>query len=103
MMVLLAGEPSGKAGSFCTRSLKAFTLLFISVCNMWVRIRRLRMGSLTNVIPPLVSPHSNFSVRCHKLLISLIDDFQPCCVVKAGQICLGHDRDVEKGALPHED
>jgi hypothetical protein len=38
MMVLLDGEPSGKAGSLCKRSLKAFTLLFISVCNMWVRI-----------------------------------------------------------------
>jgi hypothetical protein len=38
MMVLLDGEPFGKAGSLCKRSLKAFTLLFISVCNIWVRI-----------------------------------------------------------------
>src|SRR6266849_9046721 len=39
MMVLLDGGRSGKAGSLCKRFLKAFTLLFISVCKMWVRIR----------------------------------------------------------------
>ena len=38
MMVLLDGEPSGKAGSRCKRCLRAFILLFTSVCNMWVRI-----------------------------------------------------------------
>src|SRR5713226_6738518 len=38
MMVLLDGGRSGKAGSLCKRFLKAFTLLFISVCKMWVRI-----------------------------------------------------------------
>jgi Transposase DDE domain len=44
MMVLPAGEPSGKVGSRCKRSWKAFTLLFISVCNMWVRISPLGLG-----------------------------------------------------------
>src|SRR6266849_935563 len=39
MMVLQDGELFGKAGSLCKRSLKAFTLRFISVCKMWVRIR----------------------------------------------------------------
>src|SRR5579863_6502879 len=39
MMVLLDGERFGKAGSRCKPSWMAFTLLFISVCNMWVRIR----------------------------------------------------------------
>jgi hypothetical protein len=46
-MALLDGEPSGKVGSLCKRFLKAFTLLFISICKMWVRIRALAMGSLT--------------------------------------------------------
>src|SRR5229473_3777897 len=44
MMVLLDGEPSGKAGSLCKRSLKAFTLLFISVCKLWVRISLFKCG-----------------------------------------------------------
>ena len=39
MMALTAGEPFGKAGSFCKRFLRALILLFTSVCNMWVRIR----------------------------------------------------------------
>src|SRR5258708_21974583 len=47
MMVLLDGEPSGKAGSPCKRFLRALILLFISVCNMWVRIRALAMGRLS--------------------------------------------------------
>ena len=38
------GEPFGKAGSFCKQFLKAFTLLFISVRKMWVRIRLERQG-----------------------------------------------------------
>ena len=46
MMVLLDGEPFGKASSLCKRSLKAFILLFISVCKMWVRIRLEREGLL---------------------------------------------------------
>jgi hypothetical protein len=44
MMVLLAGEPSGKAGSLCKRCLRAFILLFTSVCKMWVRISALAQG-----------------------------------------------------------
>src|SRR5258708_26135919 len=44
MMVLLAGEPSGKAGSFCKRCLRALILLFTSVCKMWVKDRPGRQG-----------------------------------------------------------
>src|SRR5947209_9351708 len=39
MMALLAGEPSGKAGSLCKRLLRALIWLFTSVCKIWVRIR----------------------------------------------------------------
>ena len=46
MMVLLDGEPSGKAGSLCKRFLRALILLFTSVCKMWVRIRPSGMGSV---------------------------------------------------------
>ena len=45
MMVLLAGEPSGKAGSCCKPFLRARILLFTSVCNMWVRIRAGSQGT----------------------------------------------------------
>jgi hypothetical protein len=45
MMVLPAGEPSGKAGSPCKPFLRALILLFTSVCNMWVRIRLVAVGS----------------------------------------------------------
>src|SRR5260370_13601555 len=38
MMVLLDGEPFGKAGSRCKPSWMVFTLLVISVCKLWVRI-----------------------------------------------------------------
>jgi hypothetical protein len=44
MMVLLDGEPSGKVGSLCKRFLRAFTLLFTSVCKMWVRISPSGLG-----------------------------------------------------------
>jgi hypothetical protein len=44
MMVLQAGELSGKAGSLCKPCLRALILLFTSVCNMWVRIRLTRRG-----------------------------------------------------------
>jgi Transposase DDE domain len=50
MMVLLDGEPFGKAGSLCKRSWKASTLLFISVCKMWVRIR-LESAGLSGLSP----------------------------------------------------
>jgi len=46
MMVLLAGEPSGKAGSCCKPFLRARILLFTSVCNMWVSIRSKARGLL---------------------------------------------------------
>jgi hypothetical protein len=46
MMVLLDGEPFGKAGSRCNRSCKAFTVRFISVCKLWVRIRPQGRGLL---------------------------------------------------------
>src|SRR2546423_7937042 len=44
MMVLLDGEPSGKAGSLCKPFLRALILFFTSVCKMWVRIRSLKQG-----------------------------------------------------------
>src|SRR5713101_4060780 len=44
MMVLPVGEPSGKAGSLCKPFLRAFILLFTSVCKMWVRISALDLG-----------------------------------------------------------
>jgi hypothetical protein len=43
-MALLDGEPFGKAGSLCKPSLKAFILLFISGCKMWVRISLTGVG-----------------------------------------------------------
>src|SRR5260221_435087 len=46
MMVLLDGEPFGKAGSRCKPSWMVFTLLFISVCKLWVRIRATSRGLL---------------------------------------------------------
>jgi len=49
MMVLLAGEPSGKAGSCCKPFLRARILLFTSVCNMWVRIRARSQGTPCHV------------------------------------------------------
>src|SRR6266566_8012828 len=49
MMVLLDGEPSGKVGFRCKRFSKAFTLLFISVCNMWVRIRAKARGLVSKL------------------------------------------------------
>ncbi len=52
MMVLLAGEPSGKAGSFSKPFLKALILLFTSVCKMWVRIRLKSRGLLARFGKP---------------------------------------------------
>jgi hypothetical protein len=39
MMALPDGEPFGKAGSRCNPFWRVVTLLFTSVCTMWVRIR----------------------------------------------------------------
>ena len=39
MMDLPAGEPFGKAGSFCKRFLRALILLFTSVCKMCIKDR----------------------------------------------------------------
>jgi hypothetical protein len=44
MMVLQAGELSGKAGFLCKPCLRALILLFTFVCNMWVRIRAQAQG-----------------------------------------------------------
>lgn len=60
MMVLLAGEPTGKAGSLCKRCLRALIWLFISLCKMWVRIRPSGMGSRSNLVSP---PNDTLSAR----------------------------------------
>jgi hypothetical protein len=57
-MVLLAGEPSGKAGSRCKRFLKVFTVLVISVYKMWVRISPLT-GRV--FLLPLIKRESKYS------------------------------------------
>jgi hypothetical protein len=41
---LLAGKPIGRAGSTCKLCLRAFTLLFTSVCKMWVKDSALAGG-----------------------------------------------------------
>ena len=44
MMDLPAGEPFGKAGSFCKRFLMALILLFTSVCKMCIKDRAKALG-----------------------------------------------------------
>src|SRR2546425_12457318 len=67
MMGLRDGEPFGKAGSLCKPSLKAFTLLLISVCKMWVRIRPGRRGLVSLL-------HRNSAYLCKRAALASSQD-----------------------------